>query len=255
MNNRSVQKLNCLDTYRYFCVSLTAIKGVSDITYEQIEILIGKKEDNISVSSYKCSGKQKSFADKLNELEEVSVTKEYTKTPNNGIVKRNIYRIDFSTENKLFRMPKKTLLLADLEPKYKGYLLKLFSVCNVNTLTIDITQTELCSLINVSPVTVNKYNKLLIEKGFLIDLGNAYKINIPGLDPIIDKKYQEQVKINQDYLEEQLNTDFHTRGLIVYKKLKETDFEGVRDKLAILKYCVSDCKVQIRNEQINQFVM
>lgn len=251
MNNRSVQKLNCLDVYRFFCVSLTAIKGVSDITYEQIEILIGKKEDNISVSSYKCSGKQKSFAEKLNELEEVSVTKEYTKTPNNGIVNRNIYRIDFSTENKLFRMPRKALLLADLEPKYKGYLLKLFSVCNVNTLTIEMTQTDLCSLINVSPATVNKYNKLLLEKGYLIDLGNSYKINIAGLDPIVDKKYQEQVNFNIEFLEEQLKSDFHTRGVIAYKKLKESNFEGVRDKLAILNYCIADCKnPQINNNQI-----
>lgn len=246
MTTKSIQQLNCLDTYRYFCVSLTAIKGETNITYEQIEILIGKDEENIAVSSYKSSGKQKSFADKMNELDEVTVTKEYSKTPNNGIVRRNIYRINYSTENKLFRMPEKELLLVDLEPKLKGYILKLFSVCNVNTLIIDMTQKDLCSLINVSPATVSKYNKILFEKGYLVDLGDCFKINIPGISPIVDKKYQEQVKINEDLLETYLEAEYSSRGVEVYKKLKESNFDGVRDKLAILQYCVSDCKIGMR---------
>jgi DNA-binding Lrp family transcriptional regulator len=246
MTTKSIQKLNCLDVYRYFCVSLTAIKGETNITYEQIEILMGKDEEHIAVSSYKSSGKQKSFADKMNELDEVTVTKEYSKTPNNGIVRRNIYRINYSTEHKLFRMPEKELLLVDLEPKLKGYILKLFSVCNVNTLIINMTQKDLCELINLSPATVNKYNKILFEKGYLVDLGDCFKINIAGIAPIVDKKYEEQVRINEKFLETLLDAEYMSKGIEVYKKLKETNFDGVRDKLAILQYCASDCKTGMK---------
>ncbi len=38
----------------------------------------------------------------------------------------------------------------------------------------------------------------MFEKGYLVDLGDCFKINIAGISPIVDKKYQEQVKINQD---------------------------------------------------------
>lgn len=241
MNNKSVQKLNCLDVYRYFCVSLTAIKGTTDITYEQIERLIGKK-DKVSVSSYKSSSKQISFADKMNELEEVTVTKEYVKTPCKGLVKRNIYKIDYSTEGKTFRMPEKTLLFIDLDPKLKGYLLKLYSVCEIHTLLVCMTQKDLSELINVAPATIKKYNKELFDKGYLTDMGEGFKISIDGLNPLKNKKYQEMVDKYIETLEILLEVRSEEKGVQIYKKLKESNFEGIRDKLAILHYCVTGCK-------------
>ena len=182
MNNTLIAKLGCADVYRAYVLSLTAdIKNNStDTTLEQLAGFINEK-----VGAYKGNKTAKSFSESLNATGVVSVNSSRSTSLNGEkSVTRNVYTFLKGTE---FRMIGVEFYNVDLDIKLKGYLIKLFSICNTNTLLLDKGVSEIYKLIGVTKATQKKYNDVLISKGFMTITDNGLLLSVSGFNKVEKK--------------------------------------------------------------------
>lgn len=191
-NSTILDDLFCVaDIYRIFVLSLTADKatGLTDTTLPQLATLIDE-----SVSNY--TGKD-AFTDKLRKCKDIQVETRYISdslevTPK----KRNCYkfRIPIHIKQELeenfdaFRMIHRSFFfINDLPIKIKGYLIKLYSVTNTNTLYMGKTKAELEKLLHMTHTTITKYNKTLEAKGYIKIERKGVFITCQGIKPILKR--------------------------------------------------------------------
>lgn len=188
LSNILVSKLGCSDVYRAYVLSLTTdkVNNTTDTTLEQLAGFIGEK-----VTAYNGNSKSKSFNNTLKDTQLVTITSKMKQSiKSDKKVTRNTYTfINTST----FRMIGVEFYHLDLDIKLKGYLLKLFSIANVNTLEINISANKVYEKIKVSKATQKKYNDILVEKGLLVKTDNGYILQVEGFNRI-EKRIQATEK-------------------------------------------------------------
>lgn len=170
------------DTYRIFVLSLTADKvtGVTDTTIVQLANLVGESKFNYENKT--------SFTDKLRLSDDVDVkTEQIAGTATTSPIKRNQYKFRLPVDPEPFRMIHREFYDVDVEHSIKGYLIRLFSVTQVNTMFCGYSQRKLANLLHVSTTTIRNYNKILVEKGLIVELENGLLLTCPGFNPIIKK--------------------------------------------------------------------
>ncbi len=185
------------DIYRVFILSLTADKtsGKTDTTINQLADLVGESSNN-----YK---NKNSFTDKLRESGEVTVeTLSIQGTQTSSPIKRNYYTFRPLNTKEPFRMIGKEFHSIDADIKIKGYLIKLYSAANTNSLFLNKPKSELEKTLHISHDTINKYNKVLEEKGLIEMVEKGLFITCPGIKPItiITEKTKEILSANQENL-------------------------------------------------------
>lgn len=195
MNNTLIAQLSCIDTYRTFVLSLTADKTTytTDTTLEQLAFLCDETIENYKQQKVK-GYKKVSFPDKLRETNLVTV-ETIVKGVNGN---RNIYTFKQPLKDETFRMIGKELYHLDIDNKIKGYLIKLYSIANTNTLLINKPIREIKELINMGNSTFKKYNDILIKKGYLKVTDKGLLLNVCGINAI--SKKPKQTKETQMYI-------------------------------------------------------
>ena len=189
-NSTILDELFCVsDVYRIFVLSLTAekITGETDTTIQQFADLVGESKNNYT-------GKD-ALTDKLRKCNDIKLeTRFVEKGPGKKPKKRNFYTFKIPkpadiTENlDTFRMIyREFLLIDDLSIKIKGYLIKLYSVANTNTLYMDRNITELEKLLHMSHNTITTYNKELEAKGYIKIEKDGLFIKCQGFKPILKR--------------------------------------------------------------------
>lgn len=261
MNNDIIREFSCIDTYRIYVLSLTCdIKtNTTDTTIDQLADLCNESVENYKSQKTKRSGKEyikKSFTDKLRECKHVQVfTKSYGSKG-----KRNTYVFKQPLYNDTFRMIGKEIYNLDIDNKLKGYLIKLYSLANTNTLLVNKNIRDIKELINISNTTFSNYNRTLKDKGYIDITDKGIKLTVSGITEICNKP--KATEATQDTLKAYANTlhdrvtkynAYNKTGLQVFN-LTNKDIKDLKlnQKLGIFAHYYRDNFKDIYN--INSFV-
>lgn len=188
MNSDIIRDFSCIDTYRIYVLSLTCdIKtNTTDTTIDQLADLCNESVENYKLQKTKRSGKEyikKSFTDKLRGCKHIQVfTKSYGSKG-----KRNTYVFKTPVGNETFRMIGKEIYNLDIDNKLKGYLIKLYSLANTNTLLITKSIRDIKEQINISNTTFSNYNRKLEDKGYINISDKGIKLTVTGISEICNK--------------------------------------------------------------------
>lgn len=196
MNNVLINKLGCSDVYRAFVLSLTTDNKTNqtDTTLEQLAGFI-----NESYRNYSEGKTTKSFTESLKETGVVNIeTKRSQSVKGDKSVTRNTYTF---LKGKEFRMIGVEFYHLDLDIKLKGYLIKLFALCNVNNMSLEISANEIYNITGVTKATQKKYNAILIEKGLLEKTDKGFILKVEGFNiiEITNKPTAKTLKIINRY--------------------------------------------------------
>ena len=234
MSNSLIQKLGCADVYRTYVLLLIANKYTltTDTTIEELASFVGDKPAN-----YKGGKSSKSFNDKLRATGEVSIQNkdsgrndrtwtDYIFSPVTYGNYRRINRVFYDSYNNA------------LDLKLRGFILKLFSAAEPHSYTITLPMRKLEKLIHMGHDTINKYIDQLIELDLLDEVGDSTILKAKGL--ILDQpknKYVEKIKTRLEHMiaYNESRGNPISRECMIYKKYKESNFEGVKDMYALMK--------------------
>jgi hypothetical protein len=126
--------------------------------------------------------------------------------------------------NKAFRNVNKSYYFLDMPIKLKGYLLKLYSICNLRDLTVKLSKNKIAKLIRVTKASQNKYNAELIKLGYLREVADELVITCPGLDKT-DKK---------QVCSPETMKEINERREIIYSHLEASPYKGQKITREIL---------------------
>lgn len=211
------------DVYRIFVLSLTAdkITGITDTTIKQLAGFVGESESNYE--------NKNSFTDKLRASQDVEVrTISIPGTIITSPIKRNQYKFRLPVEPEPFRMIHREFYDVELDHKIKGYLIRLFSVAHTNTMFIGYSQRQLEKLLHMSAHTIRSYNKILVERGLIVELKNGLLLTCPGIIPI-EKRTKATKEILASY------NELLTKSILLYN-------ESHTDQISIDSLSVEDIK-------------
>ena len=234
MNNTLIQKLGCADVYRTYVLLLIADKSTltTDTTIEELASFVGESKSN-----YKGNKKTKSFNDKLRDTGEVTIQEK-----NSGRKDRTWTDYIFSpvTYGNYRRISREFYDSYNdtLDLKLRGFILKLFSAAEPHSHTITLPMRKLEKLIHMGHDTINKYIDQLIELDLLDEVGDSTILKAKGL--ILDQpknKYVEKIKTRLEHMiaYNESRGNPISRECMIYKKYKESNFEGVKDMYALMK--------------------
>jgi hypothetical protein len=193
MNSELINKLEVSNVYRAYILSLTTDKeDKTDTTHEQLASFVNDscKDSKETINTYK--GKLNAALTDTNLV--------VVDTDRKGRVSRNTYKF---VKGETFRNIGSEFYNVELTIKLKGYMIKLFNICNLNTLTVGLSKNEIYKLIGVTKSTQNKYNEELIQRGFLIETADGLQIDCPGMRAVDYK-----VKVSEEtaeYLQQAYN--------------------------------------------------
>ena len=234
MSNNLIQKLGCADAYRTYVLLLTADKYTltTDTTINQLASFVGDKPAN-----YNGGKSSKSFNDKLRATGEVAIQKkdsgrndrtwtDYIFSPVSFGHYRRINREFYDSYNKT------------LDLKLRGFILKLFSAAEPHSHTITLPVRKLKELIHMGHDTISSYIEQLRDMDLLDEVGNSIILKAKGLLIDLPKdKYVEEIKADFEHMiafNESRGNPI-SRECMIYKKYKESNFEGVRNMHAFMK--------------------
>lgn len=234
MSNNLIQKLGCADVYRTYVLLLTADKYTltTDTTIKQLASFVDESESN-----YNGNKKTKSFNDKLRATGEVTIQykdsgrkdrtwTDYRFSPVSFGHYRRINREFYDSYNKT------------LDLKFRGFILKLFSVAEPHSHTITLSTRKREKLIHMGHGTISNYIDQLRDMDLLDEVGDSIILKAKGLliDPPKDK-YVEEVRAAFEHMiafNESRGNPI-SRECMIYKKYKENKFEGVKNMHAFMK--------------------
>ena len=158
--------LNCSDTYRYTCLSLSATKDdytTTDYTFKQIGELTNKRkpESEDTIKSFVQRLKKSGIID----IQETRINK----------MKRNIYH--FPNINDRFIIINKEILELELDITLKGFLIQLFTLVINGTYECNLSSEDIISRINVSKNSYYKYMNELIKAELVTKTDKGFKID------------------------------------------------------------------------------
>lgn len=234
MSNSLIQKLGCADVYRTYVLLLIADKYTltTDTTIEELASFVGDKPAN-----YKGGKSSKSFNDKLRATGEVCIQNkdsgrndrtwtDYIFSPVPYGNYRRINREFYDSYNDT------------LDLKLRGFILKLFSAAEPHSHTITLPVRRMKELIHMGHGTISNYIEQLKDMDLLDEAGDSTILKAKGL--ILDQpkdKYVEEIKTRLEHMiaYNESRGNPISRECMIYKKYKESNFEGVKDMPALMK--------------------
>jgi len=229
INNSAADNLNCPDLYRFFVLSLTTDKvtRTTNTTLEQLALFVGESQLN-----YEKGKSSTSFTDRLKESGEVML--EYYRDHSlKGDKQVNRIRYTFNApEPTKYRRITKEFTEIGLPIKVKGYLLKLFILCDAHSFDLPHSKTKIAQLLSMDKRTVDGYNKILIEAGYLVPVSKHFQLNVSSflLDQPnkISKRAQEVIDSFNSNLDYKTKNNMQlSRSEVIFLKAKKEDFKDI----------------------------
>lgn len=252
VNNSASLKLSCPDLYRFFILSLTVDKNTrkTDTTLEQLALFVGEKATAYKGGKTKATdskpAKDKlSFTDRLKASGEVHL--EYfrsSSTKGNSSVNRIRYTFNKATVN-AYRRIKREFTEIDLPIKIKGYLLKLFALCEPHSCDLKHSKTKIAQLLSMDKTTVEKYNKALIQAGLLVEADKGFQLKVDSF--IIDQPKKKLSRRAQEIIagfthnitNKKKSGEAFTRAEAIFVKAQKNGFADIVHFDGWTKYLVS----------------
>lgn len=231
INNIVASKLGCSDLYRFFVLLLTTDKELkTDTTLEQLASFIGEKD-----TAYKGGKATKSFTDRLRESGEVKLRLFSSKSYKTG---KEVSRLEYTFNPPIptqYRRIHKSLIDLPISNKLKGYIIKLFSVCEPYSNLIKISQNKMVQQINMSKKTIKDYNAKLEALGLLEQVEEKFlrlKVDCLIIDepkPLTNEN-KEFLEDLESFIESQQEQCFPLgRREQIYLKAKNNGFKDIRN--------------------------
>ena len=229
------------DAYRLFVISLTTNKdNISHISLSQLSSYCGD-----TINAYKVRKNTKKdgsdatipcFTKRVNKLPDIQVKTIWVSKEKGSEKSESVY---FFAKPKQYRRVKREFMDLNLSNRLKGVLLKLFCFTNKCSNIVALSVDELAKEFDTHKRTITRYLDEL-ESQHLIKRENGL-IYLTVDSFIIDgqKSFEELTKYFDDLLDSYNRLPEWKKGvmpkeLCLYKHLKETNYEEVTDKVAVL---------------------